>query len=173
MENGKKLSINYSKEVKDFIKNKQKVLDHLKEFQGFTPTDMIRVYHNDLNNFILDKMSTSLKISADVFVDDKKLEKWAKMCMALENMTKEEIEDIAVRHYVEKLENKMNNKLAKYERAFEILKEVLSLEKDTSLDEKVDFHTLYFTGELPYECYKRLTKEKYELLEEVLGNENS
>lgn len=128
MEKEKELSINYSKEVKDFIKNKQKVIEHLNEFQGFMPTDMVRVYQNDLNNFVLDKMSTSLKISADVFVDDKKLEKWAKMCMALENMTKEEIEDIAVRHYVEKLENKMNNKLAKYERAFEILKDNINME---------------------------------------------
>lgn len=159
MEKEKELSINYSKEVKDFIKNKQKVLDHLKEFQGFMPTDMIRVYHNDLNNFVLDKMSTSLKISADVFVDDKKLEKWAKMCMALENMTKEEIEDIAVRHYVEKLENKMNNKLAKYERAFEIFKG-----REVQIYPKFDGNTQYVIT---------LNKEEYELLEEALGNENS
>ena len=58
--------------------------------------------------------------------------------------------------------------LAKYKRAFEILKELLSLCKDVSLNGEVDFYTLYFTGELPYECYKRLTKEEYELLEELL-----
>lgn len=161
MKKEKELSINYSKEVKDFIKNKQKVLDHLNEFQGFTPIDMIRVYHNDLNNFVLDKMSTSLKISAEVFVDDKKLEKWAKMCMALENMTKEEIENIAVRHYVEKLENKMNNKLAKYERAFEILKDkgIVEIGKHTNL------------GSFIYQTYgfdRYLDKEEYELLEELL-----
>ena len=154
MEKEKELSINYSK----------KVLDHLNEFQGFIPTDMIRVYHNDLNNFILDKMNTSLKISADVFVDDKKLEKWAKMCMALENMTKEEIENIAVRHYVEKLENKMNNKLAKYERAFEILKDKGIVEiENTNI------------GSVIYKAYgyeRYLEQEEYELLEELMKDES-
>lgn len=59
--------------------------------------------------------------------------------------------------------------LTKYKRAFEILKGLLSLNKDTSLNGEVDFfYTLYFTGELPYECYKRLTKEEYELLEELM-----
>ena len=62
----------------------------------------------------------------------------------------------------------LKNKLTKYKRAFEILKEVLSLDKDTSLDGKVVFHTLYFSGEIPYECYKRLGKEEYELLEELM-----
>lgn len=65
----------------------------------------------------------------------------------------------------------VSKELMKYKMAFEILKGLLSLDKDTSLDGKVDFHTLYFTGELPYECYKRLTKEEYELLEELLRNE--
>ena len=66
---------------------------------------------------------------------------------------------------------KLNKELAKYKRAFEILKELLSLCKDVSLNGEVDFYTLYFTGELPYECYKRLTKEKYELLEELMKDD--
>lgn len=65
----------------------------------------------------------------------------------------------------------LKNKLTKYKRAFEILKEILSMHKDTSLNGEVDFYTLYFTGELPYECYKRLTKEEYELLEELMKND--
>ena len=68
-------------------------------------------------------------------------------------------------NYCEELEEK----LAKYKRAFEILKELLSLDKDTSLDGKVVFYTLYFTGEIPYENYERLGKDDYELLEELLN----
>ena len=62
----------------------------------------------------------------------------------------------------------MTTELAKYKKAFEILKELLSLDKDTSLDGKVVFYTLYFTGEIPYENYERLEKEEYELLEELM-----
>jgi hypothetical protein len=61
--------------------------------------------------------------------------------------------------------------LEKYKRAFEILEELLSLCKDVSLNGEVDFYTLYFTGELPYECYKHLTKDEYELLEELMKDE--
>ena len=61
--------------------------------------------------------------------------------------------------------------LTRYKRAFEILKEILSMHKDTSLNGEVDFYTLYFTGELPYECYKHLIKEEYELLEELMNDE--
>lgn len=60
------------------------------------------------------------------------------------------------------------DELTKYKRAFEILKKLLSMNIDTSIDGKVDFYTLYFTGELPYECYKYLTEEEYELLEELM-----
>lgn len=67
--------------------------------------------------------------------------------------------------------NKELEELTKYKRAFEILKDILSVHKDTSLNGKVDFYTLYFEGELPYECYKRLTKEEYELLEELMKDE--
>lgn len=166
MENEKKLSINYSK----------KVLNHLDEFQSFMPTDMIRVYHSKLDDFIFDKMSTSIKRSADVFVDDKKLEKWAKMCMALENMTKEEIENIAVRHYVEKLENEMNNKLAKYEKAFEILKEELNIDLGKEEYTFKDFKDIYYYMSIrpvwqDTKTTFELSQNEHELLEELMKDE--
>ena len=61
------------------------------------------------------------------------------------------------------------DELDKYKRAFEILKGLLSLEKDTILNTKAVFYTLYFTGDRPYES---LTKEEYELLEELMKDEN-
>lgn len=73
-------------------------------------------------------------------------------------------------HNIIKTIEKELDKLTKYKRAFEILKEILSLNKDKSIDGKVDFYTLYFTGQFPYEIYKRLEKEEYELLEELMSD---
>ena len=153
----------YSKEAKEYIE-KQKVEEFLHDFQGFIPQDMVRVYHNKLNDFIVDKMSTSIKASADVLIDEKKLEKWAEMCIRLENMSKEQIEDIAIRHYIEKLEKRKDKELAKYKRAFEILKRELNIQ-------------IFFDNEWGEPMWvldgggnKEITQEEYELLEELLND---
>ena len=70
-----------------------------------------------------------------------------------------------------KILGKELDELTKYKRAFEILEKVLSMERQESIDGKVKFHTLYFTGQFPYETYKYLEKEEYELLEELMSDE--
>ena len=66
---------------------------------------------------------------------------------------------------------KLEVKLTKYKKAFEILKEILSMNKDKSIDGKVNYYTLYFNGQFPYETYKYLEKDEYELLEELMKSE--
>lgn len=72
------------------------------------------------------------------------------------------LEDIAV---IEKALDKLD----KYEKAFDILKKSLFLGNDISLDGKKTFYYLYIDSTIPYENYRNISKEEYELLEEVLG----
>lgn len=76
------------------------------------------------------------------------------------------LEDIAV---IEKALDKLD----KYEKAFEILKKSLFLANDTSLEGKKTFYYLYIDSTIPYENYRNISKEEYELLEEVLNDEKN
>jgi hypothetical protein len=67
----------------------------------------------------------------------------------------------------------ISKKLSKLKKVSSILKEFFVVESDTSLDGSVDFYTLYFTGEFPNENWRRLTKEKFDILLEWLQDENN
>lgn len=60
-------------------------------------------------------------------------------------------------------------KINEYEKIIGFLKKHLVLAKDESLYGTTTFYTLYFIGE-PYETYKSLTKEEYDMLERLMLN---
>ena len=154
-----KFKITYSKEAKEYIEKKE-VEKYLDDFQDFMPRNMIKIYHNQLDDFIFDKMKATANLRIGVQIDERLLNKWVDMCIKLDNMTQEQIEDIAIRRYIKKLENKYERKLTKYKRAFEIL-------KDKGFDGK-EVITRSFSG---YRS-RKLINEEAELLEELVNNDN-
>ena len=67
--------------------------------------------------------------------------------------------------------NEYIEKLEKIKDIFNIFKEFITIEKDKSLDGTMDFYKLYFSGEYPYETFRFLEKEQYELFEEIMKDE--
>ena len=149
--------ITYSKEAKEYIE-KQKIEEYLDDFQNFIPNNLFNIYHNQLNDFILDKMSASIEIGIDV--NKKVLDKWVDMCIKLDNMSTEQIEDIAIRHYIEKLEKRKDNEIAKYKKVIKFLE----IYNEVFVDEIDDEKRYYLDG--GWEPH-RISKEEYELMNEV------
>ena len=67
-------------------------------------------------------------------------------------------------NYCEELEER----LTKYKRAFEILKKHMEIYQDISLDGTSIFQYIFLKG--TYDSSKRIEKEEYEMLEELLSD---
>lgn len=132
------------------------IMEYLNEPQDFC-CELVQMQTRKVDDFIANEISKEIKMSVGVYVDKEKVKKWAKMCIDLENMSREQIENIKVRHYVEKLENKCK-------RVFEILKDY-----DLFTLSEQDEPELYCIS--TYDNVEYLTKEEYELIKEIINYE--
>ena len=104
-----KFKITYSEDAKQYFKIKE-LENYLNDIQDFFPKDMINIHHRGFDDFTIDKMKATANLRIDVQIDERLLNKWVDMCIKLDNMTQEQIEDIAIRRYIKKLENKYERK---------------------------------------------------------------
>ena len=111
----------------NYIKNINVVHDYLCE-NDFNFTDnLMLLIREKKEDYILQEMSkASLKIG--VYVDEKRLKEWLKMCESLQNVPSEHAKDIAIQSKINRLEQEINaleNKINSLILENEALKEVL------------------------------------------------
>lgn len=98
-------------------------------------------------NYILQEMS-KVSFKMGVYVDEKRLKEWAKMCISLQNIPSDLVNNIAIEAKIIRLENEINSltleneSLKKDLEVLEILKRMLTVEKGSTwyyLDTKHPF----------------------------------
>lgn len=94
---------NYSLKMEDIIKVENYVNDNFNKFYD----DMIVQLHYEQEKNICLEMRKAL-VKYDIIVNEEKLLKWAKMCMALENIPTDICKDIALRNKLRKLQLKVD-----------------------------------------------------------------
>ena len=94
---------NYSLKMEDIIK----VENYLNEnFNSFYDNMMVQI-HQEQEKQILLEMGKAL-VKYGIIVNEERLLKWAKMCMALENIPTDICKDIALRNKLRKLQLKVD-----------------------------------------------------------------
>lgn len=82
------------------------VTDYLCENDfNFIDELMISVYEKKEDCILQEMSKASLKIG--VYVDEKRLKEWIKMCESLQNIPSEFVEDIAIQSKIKRLEKKI------------------------------------------------------------------
>lgn len=120
-------------------------------------------------NYILQEMSkVSFKIG--VYVDEKRLKEWLKMCISLQNMPSDLVNNIATESKIIRLENEINSLTLENESLKKHL-EVLEILKNKNVD--VDVIKNIMKDNRKFECYPydNLTNEEFNKIKEWLDNE--
>ena len=79
-------------------------------------------------NYILQEMS-KVSFKMGIFVDEKRLKEWLKMCIALQNIPSDLVNNIAIESKIARLENEINSLTLENEALKEELEmKILSLE---------------------------------------------
>lgn len=91
----------------NYIKNINVVHDYLCENDFNFIDELMVIVREKKEDYILQEMSkASLKIG--VYVDEKRLKEWLKMCESLQNISSECAEDIAIKSKIKRLEQRIN-----------------------------------------------------------------
>lgn len=91
----------------NYIKNINVVHDYLCENDFNFIDELMVIVREKKEDYILQEMSkASLKIG--VYVDEKRLKEWLKMCESLQNIPSECAEDIAIKSKIKRLEQRIN-----------------------------------------------------------------
>lgn len=115
---------NYSLKMEDIIKVENYVNDNFNKFYD----DMIVQLHYEQEKNICLEMRKAL-VKYDIIVNEERLLKWAKMCMALDNISTDICNDIALRNKLCRLQLKVESlekENAQLRRENRKLKEVLA-----------------------------------------------
>lgn len=121
-------------------------------------------------NYILQEMSkVSFKIG--IYVDDKRLKEWLKMCISLQNIPSDLVNNIAIEAKIIRLENEINSLTLENESLKKDL-EVLEILKNKNVD--VDVIKNIMRDDRKFECYpdENLTQEEFCKIKEWLENDN-
>lgn len=90
----------------NYIKNINVVHDYLCENDFNFIDELMVIVREKKEDYILQEMSkASLKIG--VYVDEKRLKEWLKMCESLQNIPSECAEDIAIKSKIKRLEQRI------------------------------------------------------------------
>ena len=119
-------------------------------------------------NYILQEMSkVSFKIG--IYVDEKRLKEWLKMCISLQNIPSDLVNNIAIKSKIIRLENEIKSLTLENESLKKDL-EILEILKRKS----VDIHLIkdIMKDDRKFECYpdENLTQEEFNKIKEWLEN---
>lgn len=120
-------------------------------------------------NYILEEMS-KVSFKMDIFVDEKRLKEWLKMCISLQNMPSDLVNNIAIEAKIIRLENEINSLTLENESLKKDL-EVLEILKNKNVD--VDVIKNIMKDDRKFECYpyENLTQEEFNKIKEWLESE--
>lgn len=120
-------------------------------------------------NYILQEMSkVSFKIG--IYVDEKRLKEWLKMCISLQNIPSDLVNNIAIESKIIRLENEIKSLTLENESLKKHL-EVLEILKNKNVD--VDVIKNIMKDDRKFECYPydNLTEDEFNKIKEWLENE--
>ncbi len=120
-------------------------------------------------NYILQEMS-KVSFKMGVYVDEKRLKEWLKMCISLQNMPSDLVSNIAIEAKIIRLENEINSLTLENESLKKDL-EVLEILKNKNVD--VDVIKNIMKDDRKFECYpyENLTEDEFNKIKEWLENE--
>lgn len=120
-------------------------------------------------NYILQEMS-KVSFKMGVYVDEKRLKEWLKMCISLQNMPSDLVNNIAIEAKIIRLENEINSLTLENESLKKDL-EVLEILKNKNVD--VDVINNIMKDDRKFECYPydNLTQEEFNKIKDWLENE--
>lgn len=120
-------------------------------------------------NYILQEMSkVSFKIG--VYVDEKRLKEWLKMCISLQNIPSDLVNNIAIESKIIRLENEIKSLTLENEALKKDL-DILEILKNKNVD--VDVIKNIMKDNRKFECYpyENLTEEEFNKIKDWLENE--
>ena len=120
-------------------------------------------------NYILQEMS-KVSFKMGIFVDEKRLKEWLKMCIALQNIPSDLVNNIAIESKIIRLENEINSLTLENESLKKDL-EILEILKNKNVD--VDVIKNIMKDDRKFECYpyENLTQEEFNKIKDWLENE--
>lgn len=120
-------------------------------------------------NYILQEMS-KVSFKMGVYVDEKRLKEWLKMCISLQNIPSDLVNNIAIEAKIIRLENEINSLTLENEALKKDL-DILEILKNKNVD--VDVIKNIMKDDRKFECYpdENLTEEEFNKIKEWLEND--